>query len=267
MDEQKRIAEIKEGLKKSVYQEAARIQVEEIENQESTEKLSNILEGYMERIDTINADNMEELEEELRILKNQNVEVGSLEERDLLIKQYNDYIHNDLDRTIAETIEYTHNLNNHTDDLQDILTRPMAEEQIDDEYQIKKAETESSTEAHVDSEQRQEVSDDTDELFEIEATTDLGVLEDIVELEGDTLDIEETQSVETETKNDEKQMDLDEDSQAQEEVINEQVINEDSDDEFADEKKLAPLDYALIVVLIIIFAVLVGLVAKVQGVI
>ncbi len=272
MNEKKRIEEIKEGLKKSVYEQAAKIQVEHTDENESTERLSNILEGYVDKIDTIEADNMEELEEELRVLKKENVEVGSVEQQDKLVQEYNDYIHNDLDRTIAETVEYTTNLNNHTDDLNDILIRPMANEKMD-ELEMTRPVTETEV---------PEVAPDTDELFEIEATTDLGVFEDIVELESDTLDIEGTEvsseveighsvvepsdeEKKTKTKKEKtKKEKAKKEPKVKTEKIAKQKSNIDSD--FEDEKGLAAFDYALIVILIIIFVVLIALVAKINGV-
>ncbi len=295
MDEKKRIEDIKSGLKKGVYAEAARIKVEQSDDSESTERLSNILDGYVDKIDTIEADNMEELEEELRVLKQTNVEVGSMGERDLLVQQYNDYIHNDLDRTIAETVEYTYNLNNHTDDLNDILIRPMAGEKMDD-FVVQEPVAEQPTPVP-------EIAPDTGELFEIEATTDLGVFEDIVELESDTLDIEGTivgsdvtigeveaeqpaekskkektekpkKSKKTEKpkkEKTEKPKKVKKEKKANKPVEAEKAVEAEkpkkSDlEDFEDEKGLAAFDYALIVVLIIIFAILIGLVAKINGV-
>ncbi len=281
MDEKKRIEDIKNGLKKSVYEEASRIQVEHSDDTDSTEKLSNILEGYVDKIDTIEAENMEELEEELRVLKKENVEVGSMGERDVLVQQYNDYIHNDLDRTIAETVEYTYNLDNHTDDLNDILIRPMAGEKIGDDISV--------VEPEQTVEQVPEISPDTDELFEIEATTDLGVFEDIVELEADTLDIEGTtvgsdieigevenqEKPKKEKKAKEKKEKPKKEKKAKEkkekEPKPEQEVKKDVkantvDADFEDDKGLAAFDYALIVILIVIFGILIGLVAKINGV-
>ncbi len=284
MDEKKRIEDIKSGLKKSVYSEAARIKVAHSDESDSTERLSNILDGYVEKIDTIEADNMEELEEELRVLKQTNVEVGSMGERDLLVQQYNDYIHNDLDRTIAETVEYTYNLNNHTDDLNDILIRPMAGESMED-FVVQQT-TEVADEVP-------EITPDTGELFEIEATTDLGVFEDIVELESDTLDIEGTVvgsdvtigEVENETAKPKKEKTekpkkpkkekVEKPKKAKKEKKAEKPVDAEVEkpqakksdlNDFEDEKGLAAFDYALIVVLIIIFAILIGLVAKINGV-
>ncbi len=241
MDEKKRIEDIKKGLKKSVYEEAARIKVTHSDATESTEKLSNILDGYVDKIDTIEAANMEELEEELRVLKNENVEVGAIGERDLLVQQYNDYIHNDLDRTIAETVEYTYNFDNHTDDLNDILTRPM--DDSNQPIEMQSLDTES-----VD-------GNDTDELFEIEATTDLGVLEDIVQLESD-----DTLSIEGAVEDEEEDKEVKTKKRAQ--VITE---SDDEEDDFADEKGLAVLDYALIIILIVVFLIFFGLIAKING--
>ncbi len=287
MDEKKRIEEIKSGLKKSVYEEAARIDVDQLSDTDSTEKLSNILEGYVDKIDTIEADNMEELEEELRVLKETNVEVGETEEQDNLVQQYNDYIHNDLDRTIAETVEYTYNLNNKTDDLNDILIRPMEGEDVSDIIVEKP-----SASAVVE----EEVAPDTDELFEIEATTDLGVFEDIVELEEDTLDIagtvvgsdveigtdkavaEEKPKKEKKAKKEKepkpkkekkakKEKEPKPKKEKTEKPVKPEVKKENTiDSDFEDEKGLAAFDYALIVVLVIIFAILIGLVAKINGV-
>ncbi len=272
MNEKKRIEEIKEGLKKSVYEQAAKIQVEHTDENESTERLSNILEGYVDKIDTIEADNMEELEEELRVLKKENVEVGSVEQQDKLVQEYNDYIHNDLDRTIAETVEYTTNLNNHTDDLNDILIRPMANEKLEDLEMTRP----------VEDVEIPEIAPDTDELFEIEATTDLGVFEDIVELESDTLDIEGTEvaaEVEIETEeNDDSEEEAKPKKTKKEKVKKEKVkkektkssepkvVKNDVESDFEDEKGLAAFDYALIVILIIIFVILIALVAKINGV-
>lgn len=268
MDEKKRIEEIKSGLKKSVYEEAARIKIDQLSDTDSTEKLSNILEGYVDKIDTIEADNMEELEEELRVLKETNVEVGETSEQDNLVQQYNDYIHNDLDRTIAETVEYTYNLNNKTDDLNDILIRPMAGEEGNDMV-VEKVKKVSSVE--------DEVAPDTDELFEIEATTDLGVFEDIVELEEDTLDIAGT-VVESDVEIGADEIKVDKPKEKSKPEKNkkpkktkatkpkkEQKKNTIEAD-FEDEKGLAAFDYALIIVLVIIFAILIGLIAKINGV-
>lgn len=262
MDEKKRIEEIKEGLKKSVYQEAARIKVSEDNNLDSTEKLSNILEGYMERIDTIEADNMEELEEELRVLKSQNVEVGSVEERDSLVKEYNDYIHNDLERTIAETIEYTHNLNNHTDDLNDILIRPMADERYSDGIEVNRIDSneEEIIPSIYQEKEAGKQSSVTDELFEIEATTELGVMEDIVELEEDTMDIEEPAD---EIKSDDKELKITKEKENKFSKVSEDPYK---GDEFEDDKGLGAIDYALIAIAIVVFIVLVGLVIKINGV-
>ncbi|WOO87507.1 hypothetical protein RZE82_00780 [Mollicutes bacterium LVI A0039] len=262
MDEKKRIEEIKNGLKKSVYAEAARIKVEYANDEESTGKLSNILDGYVDKIDTIDANNLEELEEELRVLKQANVEVGSVGERDLLVKQYNDYIHNDLDRTIAETVEYTYNLNNHTDDLDDILIRPMENEL--EELNIKSVRSDVP-----------EIAPDTDELFEIEATTDLGVFEDIVELEEDTLDmsVSSTETVATpEASVPQKEVEVKETTETPKQTkkakkqSKKQSKKSVIDEDFKDEKGLTAFDYILVVVLIVIFAVLIGLVAKINGV-
>lgn len=281
MDEKKRIEDIKSGLKKSVYEQAAKIKVDNLDKEESTERLSNILDGYVERIDTIEADNLGELEEELRVLKQENVEVGSMGEKDLLVKQYNDYIHNDLDRTIAETVEYTYNLNNKTDDLNDILIRPMEGEDL--ELKVNSVQRE-------DAPTLPEPQPDTDELFEIEATTDLGVYEDIVELEEDTLDIEGPEedskldedvvieqvadaAVVTEAKSeaDNKPNSKDKKSKKdkkkkskdkQKKVAEIGIGDEDLDDD----KGLAAFDYILIIILIVIFLVLIGLVAKINGV-
>lgn len=235
MDEKKRIEEIKNGLKKSVYEEAAKISVEDPNVSGSTEKLSNILDGYVDRIDTIEADNMEELEEELRILKKSNIEVGEDLPQDDLVKQYNDYIHNDLERTIAETVEYTYNLNNKTDDLSDILGRPIMNESVDDL---------NLTDAKENDVKLANDINDSDQLFEIEATTDLGILEDIVELEGDTLDIASSTD------------DLDKKSKKYSKAQKKQAKSN---------KKLATLDYILIVVLIVVFAILIAMVAKING--
>lgn len=263
MDEKKRIEEIKSGLKKSVYDQAAKIKVEHTDNNDSTEKLSNILEGYVDKIDTIEAENMEELEEGLRVLKEENVEVGSMGERDLLVKQYNEYIHNDLDRTIAETVEYTYNLNNQTDDLNDILIRPMTND--DGEVLTIKQPVKSPV--------VEEVTPDTDELFEIEATTDLGVFEDIVELESDTLDIEGTATIADVEIGDEvvqqKKSGKEQKEKKQKESKKETDKVEDKptiEDDFKDDKGLALFDYALIFILIVIFAILIALVAKINGV-
>ncbi len=289
MDEQKRIEEIKAGLKKSVYQEAERIKVEQNEMLESTAKLSNILEGYMDKIDTMDAQNLEELEEELRILKAQNVEVGSETEKDLLVKQYNDYIHNDLDRTIAETIEYTHNLDNHTDDLNEILIRPMDGVEVELMAPVEEQASEPEQQDIANVFDETEVVN-TDELFEIEATTDLGVLEDIVELEEDTLDIEGTtvaSEIDGSDISQDEVIDLESDEeidvapepkkekrQKEKKPKKEKPVKEKkekpakvtSNDEFDDEKGLTGLDYALIFILISVFAVLIGLVAKINGV-
>lgn len=267
MDEKKRIEDIKSGLTKSVYEEAARIKVKHTDDTESTERLSNILEGYVDRINTIEADNMEELEEGLRVLKKTNVEVGDITQQDELVKQYNDYIHNDLDRTIAETVEYTYNLNNKTDDLNDILIRPMENEEGETLTTIKPSEEKVV-------EQPAPESVDTDELFEIEATTDLGVLEDIVELESDPLDIAGTEvGVETFVEQ-ERENNINE--QPQKEKVkkgkNKKAKNTKKpkkntiEADFEDEKGLAAIDIVLIGILIIIFIILIALVAKVNGV-
>lgn len=276
MDEQKRIEEIKSGLKKSVYEEAARIQVKHSDDTESTEKLSNILEGYVDKIDTIEAENLEELEEELRVLKETNVEVGEMQAKDDLVQQYNDYIHNDLDRTIAETVEYTYNLNNKTDDLNDILIRPMEGEVVDDIV------------VEAPSPLEPEPTPDTEELFEIEATTDLGVLEDIVELEADTLDIEGTvvasdveigkEEAKAEDKpvkkvKEPKEKNVKEPKEKKVKEPKEKKVKESKtveknsvEDDFQDEKGLAAFDYALIAILVVIFLILIVLVAKINGV-
>lgn len=287
MDEKKRIEDIKSGLKKNVYEQAAKIKVDNLDKEESTERLSNILDGYVERIDTIEADNLGELEEELRVLKQENVEVGSMGEKDLLVKQYNDYIHNDLDRTIAETVEYTYNLNNKTDDLNDILIRPMEGEDL---------------ELKVNSVKREEPpvlpepQPDTDELFEIEATTDLGVYEDIVELEEDTLDIEGPEEEKLDLE-DEQALTTNDDSETAAVVEGKESVDKEDtskekktedkkakkkkakktkkdksqeigigDEDLGDDKGLAAFDYVLIIILIAIFLVLIGLVAKINGV-
>lgn len=269
MDEKKRIEEIKAGLKKNVYQEAERIKIVAADSNASTARLSNILEGYMDRIETIEADNMQQLEEELKVLKNQDVEVGSVEERDLLIKQYNDYIHNNLDRTIAMTQEYSINFGNKTDDLKDILIRPMNNDKINIQ------------EAHITPSIAQNRVD-TDDLFEIEATTDLSVLDDIVSLDADTLDIAGT-SISTKLK-----VGVEEPTESENEVFTrakveptpekkekkvrksnnfkkEKPTDKKSDLEFEDGKGLAPLDYALIAILIVIVVVIILLVAKLNG--
>lgn len=235
MDEKKRIEEIKNGLKKSVYEEAAKISVEDPNVSGSTEKLSNILDGYVDRIDTIEAGNMEELEEELRILKKSNIEVGEDLPQDDLVKQYNDYIHNDLERTIAETVEYTYNLNNKTDDLSDILGRPIMDENTDDLDLTNVVENDVKLANDID---------ESDQLFEIEATTDLGILDDIDELEGDTLDIAASEE-EVEKKS--------------------KKYSKSKNKQTKANKKLATLDYILIVVLIVVFAILITMVAKING--
>lgn len=280
MDEKKRIEEIKSGLKKSVYEEAARIKVQHSDDTESTERLSNILDGYVDKIDTIEADNLEELEEELRVLKESNVEVGEMQEKDDLVQQYNDYIHNDLDRTIAETVEYTYNLNNKTDDLNDILIRPMEGEVIE-EMIVERPE--------ISTEPEPAIADDTEELFEIEATTDLGVLEDIVELEEDTLDIEgtvvssdveigeEATIAKDETKKEpkskkekktkEKKKPKEPKASKHKETASDIKVPKNSiEEDFQDEKGLAAFDYALIGILVVIFIILIALVAKINGV-
>lgn len=271
MDEKKRIEEIKSGLKKSVYDEAARIKIEHADDSESTERLSNILEGYVEKIDTIDANNLEELEEELRILKQANIEVGTVEERDMLVKQYNDYIHNDLERTIAETAEYTSTLNNYTDDLNDILIRPMDDEK--DELSTFAAGNDNIP----------NVTPNTDELFEIEATTELGILDDLVELESDTLDL----SASTKINEPITEFDLEPTEQKRASVpkrgkegvaksksdkpveskkVTKSKKQKEKNDDFKAEKKLAAFDYVLIVILIVIVVVLIGLVARINGV-
>ncbi len=233
MNEKMRIEEIKNGLKKSVYDQAAKVNVEYAESDETTEKLSNILEGYVEKIDTIDAQSMEELGEELRVLKETNIEVGNSEKSDNLVQQYNDYIHNDLDRTIAETIEYTHNLNNKTDDLNDILFKSISRD--------------NNIEIDMTAESKSETGNTTDDsLFEIEATTELGILDEIAELEEDTLEIE-GKEIEKETKKDDK---------------NDVEIGK----EFKDVKKMTIVDYVLILILIAIFVTLVYLIAKINGV-
>lgn len=271
MDEKKRIEEIKEGLKKSVYQEAERIKIVAADSNASTARLSNILEGYMDRIDTMEAENMQQLEEELKVLKNQDVEVGSIEERDQLIKQYNDYIHNDLERTIAQTQEYSINFGNKTDDLKDILIRPMHNENINIE------------EATVTPKLDNKI--DTDELFEIEATTDLSVLDDIVNLESDTLDIAGT-TITSYVKVGEDEFKINQPEKVGKKTIEEKstIEKENSkkvrkninlkpdnkkyskmDLDFDDGKKLATLDYLLIGILIIIIVAIIILVAKLNG--
>ncbi len=261
MDERTRIEEIKNSLKKNVYEQAAKIQVEQTDDSNSTEKLSNILEGYVDRINTMEADNMEEFEEELKVLKKSNVEVGDLNVTDDLVKQYNDYIHNDLDRTIEETIEYTHNINNKTEDLNEILIRSIErEDDIVVSQEIK--------EKVIDS---QDEEAQTDEFIEIEATTDLGIFDDIVKLENDTLDIE--QKIETDddvyVKEEKKSKTTKRNKQSKEvkeKKVKEPKQKKSKNDDFEDEKGLSAFDYVLIIILVVIFLILISLVAKINGV-
>lgn len=79
---------IQEGLKKDIYR-----QVEQLDNLEdvtvsSTEKLANILDGYLTKIDE---ESLEEFKDQFEIVDSQNIEI-EVDDKDLL-KKYNDQLH------------------------------------------------------------------------------------------------------------------------------------------------------------------------------
>ncbi len=103
MGEQERIVAIKEGLKKNIYKEIENLEIERTTQIESTAHLANILDGYIEKIDTMDVRNVSELEQGLKKLKETEVEVKVEHETEIL-QQYNDYIHKAVEVEISKTL-------------------------------------------------------------------------------------------------------------------------------------------------------------------
>ncbi|MFV0246817.1 MAG: hypothetical protein ACK5HS_02665 [Mycoplasmatales bacterium] len=105
MNEKDRIESIKDGLKKNVYEKAQNIELSRDLDEESTGSLANILEGYIEKIDTIDVNTMEEFTEELKTIKETEVEVELVENSDEFVKEYNNHIHSSLEKEVTKTLD------------------------------------------------------------------------------------------------------------------------------------------------------------------
>ncbi|MGL4589586.1 MAG: hypothetical protein ACRCUP_05060 [Mycoplasmatales bacterium] len=103
MDENKRVELIKEGLKKDIYEKVKTLKLNDTSD-ESTAKLANILDGYIGKIDAIDAQSVDAFEDELRLIITEDVEVEIVDNEDQLLKKYNDHIHSSDENIVTSSL-------------------------------------------------------------------------------------------------------------------------------------------------------------------
>lgn len=105
MNDDKRIDELKKSLKKDIYTKIEEITFKNKNDDGDTRKLSNILEGYVGQIEKIHTNDISQFEGELKLILDENVDVEISEKDEILIKKYNDHLHDTIEAELTKNLE------------------------------------------------------------------------------------------------------------------------------------------------------------------